>query len=77
MGVEIKNSGGVCKEFCVYFSGVYEKDHEDEKKCPVLGLHLSTQGGIEGTESCFLKLCSLVSKALCQRPPIIKDLEQI
>lgn len=77
MGVEIKNSGGVCKEFCVYFSGVYEKDQEDEKKCPVLGLHLPTQGGIEGTESCFLRLRSHVSKALCQRLPIIKDLEQI
>ena len=25
----------------------------------------------------FLRLCSRVSKALCQRPPVIKDLEQV
>ena len=34
-------------------------------RCPVLGLCLLTQGGVEGTESCFLRLCSCVSKALC------------
>ena len=42
-----------------------------------VGLHLPAQGGIEGTESYFLRLCSHVSKALCQRPPVIKDLEQV
>ena len=32
-------------------TGVYKEDQEDEEKRRVLGLHLPTQGGIEGTES--------------------------